>query len=132
MTTSLSFRLSAACVLLILPVLTSGGRCFGQEARRPADLRAGKRVLAASVRAALVLLRDPDDAYALLKTVRDAIRDDPGISEPCRERLESRLEWALEGVVTSGRFIKELHYEGLAVKAEFRAQLARLRFPGKQ
>jgi hypothetical protein len=148
MTTSVSFRLSAAFVVLSLSVLTSVGRCAGQEirrevdspavlrgaddARRPADLRAGTRVLSTSVRAALLLLRDPDDAYQLVKTVRDAIRADPDISESCRERLESRLEWVLSGEVRSGPFIKRLEYERLALTAAFRAHLDRLRFQIEQ
>jgi hypothetical protein len=142
MTTSLSFRLSAAAfVVLTLPVVTSVGRCAGQETRRgvdgpgvsqgaddaqwAADRRAGVQVLAAEVRAVPLVLIDPDEAYQLVKRVRDAIREDPGLSEPCRERLQSRLEWALYGVVECGTFVKQQQQEWLVLKAEFRARLDR-------
>jgi hypothetical protein len=144
--TSLSFRLGAAAfVLLSLAILPSAaGRCAGQElgrgldgsgelqrasdAQRDADGTASLRVLAAEVRAALLLLRDPDEAYALLKRVLDAIRDDPDLSQPCRERLESRLEWGLGGVVTGGFVVKRLQNEWRALKAILLASLDRWRF----
>src|SRR5262245_29747705 len=145
MTTSVSSRLSAAAfIVLTLPVLASGvGRCAGQdtgrgvegpdvrpgadEAQRAADRKAGGRVLAASVRAALIVLYDPDEAYQLLKTVRDETFEDPDLSEACRKRLESQLEWAFWGVWHSGVFIKEQQIEWLVVKAELRACLDRWR-----
>jgi hypothetical protein len=80
-------------------------------------------VFTAEARAALLVLRDPDDAYQLLKTALDAIRTDSDLSEPCRERLESHLEQALRGVVEIGPSIKGLHYEWLALKAAFRQRL---------
>jgi hypothetical protein len=143
MTTSVAFRLSAAAFLLTLPVLTSVGRCAGQETRRgvdgpgvrqgaddaqrAAERRAGARVLAAATRAALLVLFDPDEAYQLVKDLRDEIRFDPGLSEACRERLESQLEWAFRGVWYSGSFVKQQQIEWLVIKAEFRARLDRWR-----
>jgi hypothetical protein len=140
MTTAISFRLSmAAFVVLALPVLTSVGRCAGQEnrrevdrpsvlqqaveAQRTADQKATARVLHGCVRTALLLPFDPDEAFQHLKSVHEATRNDPDVSAVCRERLESQLEWALWGVLESGSIIKRLQNEWLATKAEFRANL---------
>jgi hypothetical protein len=141
MTPSIAFRLGAAAlVVLTLPALHSAAvRCAGQEprpaegrpgalqraddARRAADRKACARVVAAEVRAALRLLPDPDDAFQLLKTALDEIRNDPDLSVPCRERLQSHLEQALLGVGEIGPFIKRLGYERLALKADFRQRL---------
>ena len=145
MPTSVPFRLGvAALVVLGLPALTSVSRCAGQEpggatdgpgllrkieeARRAAERRASARVLAGIARAPLLALRDPDDAYQLLQGIRDEVLEDADISEPCRRRLESRLEWALVGIVKSGTFLKRLECERLVRKAELRARLERLRF----
>src|SRR5262245_60560488 len=111
-------RSAAALVLLTLPALPSVGRCAGQQTRREidrpavlrrtdeaqqaAERRAGARVFGGSVRAALVVLCDPDEAYQLLKTILDEIRDDPALSEAGRARLEARLEWSLWGVWKTG------------------------------
>jgi hypothetical protein len=128
MSTSFAFRLSAAFVVLSLAAFTSEGRCVAQEARRPADVQASTRVYAATGRAALLLPHDPDEAFQVMKAALHEVRDDPDISEACRERLESRLEWALMCVGESGVFIKRLENERLVLQAEFRARREDLRF----
>jgi hypothetical protein len=138
MALSFAFRLSVtAFVALTLLVLTPGaGRCAGQEtgrqvdasrvvqafddAQRAAGRRARARVIIAEVRAALLVLRDPDEAYQLLKTALDAIRNDPELSVSYREHLESHLFQALVGVFEIGSSIKRLQNESLAVKEDFR------------
>jgi hypothetical protein len=140
MIASVSFRLGAASfVLLALPVLTTAGRSLGQgpepgvlqkveDAQRAADGKASARVIAAEVRAALLVLRDPDDAHALLRSALDAVRSDPDLSEPSRARLGSRLEWALWGVCQCGPSVKRLQADWLVLKADFRVRLDRWRF----
>jgi hypothetical protein len=140
MTTSLSFRLcGAAFVVLTLPMVS---RCAGQEAgvsragvrnaadqaQRVADRWASVRVLAAEVRAVLVVLRDPDEAYAHLADALAAIRSDPQLSKPSRERLTSRLEWGLCGIVQSGPLIHQCHLYWLVFKAECRERFQFWRF----
>jgi hypothetical protein len=146
MATLVYFRFTAiAFVVLALSVLTPAvGRCAGQKpgpgvagpavprgaevAKRAAEGRASAQVLAAQLRGMLLLVRDPDEAYAHLKGILDAIRTDPDLSEPCREKLQSRLEWAFWGVETAGPFIKDLETRWLALKAELRIALGLWRF----
>jgi hypothetical protein len=145
MTTSVPFRLGAAAfVVLTLPAVTSADRCVAQEAARradgpgllqgaddprsAADLRARVRVLVASVRAVPLLVRDPDEAHALLRKVLEAVREDPDLSESCRERLQAHLELAFWGVANGGIVVKRLGYEAITLKAELRARLDFWRF----
>src|SRR5437763_1664684 len=79
--------------------------------------------------AAILVLRDPDEAYDLMKRALDAVRAAPALSDPCRERLQSQLEWALRGVVKNGVAVKQLQVEWLDLQAEGRARAARWRFP---
>jgi hypothetical protein len=79
-------------------------------------------VLDAQARAALLLCA-PDDAFQLLKSALQAIRDDPDLTEPCRMRLESRLEWSLWAVAESGVVIKQMQADWQARKGAFQARL---------
>ena len=134
--------LAAAFMVLTLPPLTPVvSRCAGQEtgggvdglgrpraardARRVADREATARVLVTEVRAWLLVLGNPDEAYDLLKGVHQAIRNDPALSDSCRERLQSRLEGALQGVAECGGFVKRLDN---ALRNSYRARLAGWRF----
>jgi hypothetical protein len=146
MNTVVSFKLCAvAFVVLALPVLTpAAGCCVAQQpsaevaapavapgdqaVRRGGDLTGSARVLVADLRAAVLLVRDPDEAYARLKEAMDATRNDPKLSEPCREILESHLESVLWGVSKAGFSIKQLDYEWAALKADLRIRLALWRF----
>jgi hypothetical protein len=97
-------------------------------ARRAADSMASARVFVAELRAGLLVVPDPDEAHSQLKVVLDDIREDPKLSEPCRERLESRLGSDLFAVETVGPAIKDLHAEWQALKADLRIHLGLWRF----
>jgi hypothetical protein len=134
MTTSLSRRLGMGVLTLL--IWDPAGQCAGQETgkltgsdavQRTADRKAGTRVLPAEARALLLTARDPDEAYAGLKEALDAVRSDPVLSEAGRERLQGRLEWALSAVAESGRVTKQVGFELLALQAEYRAGLDRVR-----
>jgi hypothetical protein len=140
------FRLGAAAFfLLTLPYWTPVvDRCAGAEspsegatpaahmgaegARRAADWRASARVFVAEVHARLLVVPDPDEAYSHLKTALDKIRDDPTLSERCRERLESRLQSDIEGVAAAGRVVKDLEVQWRALKGDLRIYLGLWRF----
>jgi hypothetical protein len=128
MTTFVSFRLGAAAIVaLALSLLTPAeARCAGREtdgARLAADLSASARVVAAELRAGLMLVRDPDEAFAQLKEALDDVRGDAKLSARGRERLESRLEGDLRDLVVTGRSVKELQDQWAGLKAELRIRL---------
>jgi hypothetical protein len=143
MTTGTSFRLAlAALIVLALPGLVPMlSRCVGQEsgshdpatdARLMADRGATLRVLAVETRAWVLVLRDPDEAYSLLKETLDAIRADPNLSDPCRESLQASLEWALGNVISRGLRIKQREVERLEFRSELRARLSAWQFQIKR
>ena len=84
--------------------------------------------IAVEVRAWALVLRDPYKAYTLLKDVRDAIREDPDLSEPCRESLQASLERALWDVIERGTWVKEWQAEQLMFRRELRARVSAWQF----
>jgi hypothetical protein len=139
MTNSIPFRLKTALVVLALPLLLAGaGRCADLDTRkeedrlsvlekvaiaqRAADRKGVTLVQAGEVRAALLLVHDPDEAYQHLKKTLDAIRSDPDLSTRCREGLQTRLEWACWALVEAGRFVKEQQFELMSLRADFRSR----------